>query len=90
MPAPFREWYGLGGENEPLRMMHSAAALVRMQFPAAADVKTNYVRTAVPEAYMAFIASCTFLTRFLPHLAGRLSWVLHGPLQWPFAVHHAP
>ena len=90
MPAPFCEWYSLGGEDEPLRMMHSAAALIRVQLPAAADVKTNYVRTAVPEACVTFIASCTFLTRFLSQLAGRLSWLQRGPLRWPSAVHHAP
>ena len=90
VPAPFCEWYSLGGEDEPLRMMHSAAALIRVQLPAAADVKTNYVRTAVSEACMTFIASYTFLTRFLPQLAGRLSGVLHGPLQRSFAVQNAP
>ena len=89
MPAPFHEWYGLGGDDEPLRMMHSAAALVRMQFPAGTDVKTNYVRTAMSKACTTFITSCIFLIRYMPRLAARLSGALHGPLRWPFAVQDA-
>ena len=91
MPAPFCEWYGLGGENEPLRMMHSAAALVRMQLPAAVDVEALHVGAAMPKAlviFTAFVSSSSI--EFLPQLASRPSWIFHGLLQLPIVAQKAP